>query len=761
MTALLQYDISVVGTDAVRRAFGTVERYAEQHKRKLDAMFSGRSGGARSRRSTAARAQLGMGSSAASAVATERGANAELAAAQRLSRQRERLADREFQKKAAHVRKLARIEVAAHHRVAQEAERTRKREAQNVASRRKRTTGQVVRGAAGTVGAIGATAAGAFGLTGTAMLASGAHNQIQEERTASRLAVMSGKPNAKGTVLNWARSSAKDSEFSPTQFMAAGDAYQSKTGDLMGSGLKMLPKLADIATATSSNLEDVTAAAGAVRNTLDRSGLKGKQLESKTLEVMRALAAQASSGEIELRDLANGTVNRITASSGGQTGNVIDNIKFAGQLAQLAPAGGATSPEEAGTAVSRIQAGFLKHEKEIKKAGIDVFTDKSKTKMRSTKEMLTQGIESGAINLQTADKWFGAEALKAIRPLVEANAGGDKGGKKLLSKFGGELTAEQIRKRKEARLKDPDVVIAKSFEKLNQAIGQELVPVLIELVPKLKEMIPEVAKATRAFATVVETFAENPMAGIGLIIAAAIAKEIAAAQIASAFGNVATAATGASTTLGAVKGAAGALAPALVTAAMLAAAVAVAADYLDQKVKKKQGEQEAARMNKSGADRVAAARAELKKTGKLSDETVADLQLLRSKSLKRGKERSAVLNEGFFDVTGRAFGGLANQLTLGYTDFDSLGDAYKTATRGAGGLETANEVDRIRHEAIMRGGVTEKQATAMKKEVQVDGGVELKGAAGKLASAAEKMNTAATKLAAVSPNRGPTPSTVR
>jgi hypothetical protein len=101
-------------------------------------------------------------------------------------------------------------------------------------------------------------------------------------------------------------------------------------------------------------------------------------------------------------------------------------------------------------------------------------------------------------------------------------------------------------------LGDDSVKLSSAFQELEQVMGRELTPEIIKLAGVMKENMPQIKQFIQAIGDAAAYLIENPFKGIGIIIAAAVAKDVAMAGIGSVIRNAITGGGG-----GALGGAAG------------------------------------------------------------------------------------------------------------------------------------------------------------------------------------------------------------
>lgn len=523
--ALLTYDIRVVGQRELDNALRSVERrYAQSGQRiarSLGLSLGGTRGGGG--RATSARSERAE----ANAVAREQQRHAREQA--KLVAQHERAQAKAHAQRMRQIEKEKRAEVAAAQAVRREQDR-RKQEF-------RRTVRGHVGNAGRTVSAVGRGALTTVGIGGGIVFGTAVNREIKERAQASELANQVGRPGIKRQLLTEAR---QHKGFTGEEVLAGTNAFVERTGNLDAAREAML-ELTQLSLATGANLEDLGASAGAAFVPI-ADAIKDPVEQMRQLrEVMRGMAAQGGEGAIEMRNFAR-ELGSMAAAGRKFEGGPGDTIRSMGALAQLSvQRGGAASAAEATTAVVRFASDITKHADRFDKAGIGVFADKGKTQLRSPEEILADvAAKTGGDLTKLQALGFGAESANAVAGLMpvfnEAEAKQKGSGRAaMLAEFNrfmkASLTDQQIKERASSRLSDEDMQLKEAFKELNIVVGKELVPALIRFVPEFAKMIPLIGRATHELGRFVGWLAENPLKGIGLVIAGAVAKDIAAAKI--------------------------------------------------------------------------------------------------------------------------------------------------------------------------------------------------------------------------------------
>jgi hypothetical protein len=339
--------------------------------------------------------------------------------------------------------------------------------------------------------------------------------------------------------------------------------------------------MSEIADATDAELGDVGRTAGQIFQAINATGKDAQTSIEATMKIMDAMAGQSKIGSIEMNDLAQqmGKLMSATANFKGDIGELAADM---GAMAQTAIAGGAASAPEAMTSLMRFADDLVQRgaaSPVYRRLGIDVFEREMvggkevRAKLKSPVEVIKEIVGATKGDIAQIQSMFGIRAKKAVDPFarIYREAEQQKAGtgieaiEKRFQQFRAvSLTEPQRKEAAGLRRAQADRQLARVRQEFNDAIGQQLLPVIIALIPKFTEMIPALTDAAAAVGRFVSYFAEHPVEGIGLAISAAIVKDIGAAGI----GNVISTALG-----GSIRGAS----PAIGNVVGLALAAAIAA----------------------------------------------------------------------------------------------------------------------------------------------------------------------------------------
>jgi hypothetical protein len=430
-----------------------------------------------------------------------------------------------------------------------------------------------VMGGVGTVARIGGAA---LGLIGGFSAAGAIEDQFAIRRKASVLANQSEAPETKGAI---AKEAMGVKGFTGEESLDFLTNFHEKSGDL-GAARGALQDMAQLALATGTNFDELGSAAGSAF-TVVRDQVKDPQERLRVLkEVMTAVAQQGSMGAIEMRNLVDG-MSELGGATRSFVGGPARILKSMGGLAQMAlQRGGAGSPEEAVTAVARFATDIPEHGKEFAKQGIGIYADKGHTQLRAPEQILADMLQKTGGDLGKMGELFGVRSQKVARglsplygqaerenaalPAAQRRKKGEAGKEAVLAEFerfaGATRSEEELKAQAASRLADPDLQVKETMKQFNAAVGTELIPVLTRAIPKFAEAIPAIGRFTSSVAGLAEWLMDNPIKGVGAIIAASVAKDVAGAGLGSLISKLLVAAFAGEAASGAAAAGAGGLA---------------------------------------------------------------------------------------------------------------------------------------------------------------------------------------------------------
>lgn len=287
------------------------------------------------------------------------------------------------------------------------------------------------------------------------------------------------------------------------------------TGDL-ALGRNMLKDMAVLARATGSDFTEMAAASAEVSNHLGDVPDKG----AATLAIMRQITGEGKLGAIEVRDLAR-QMAKLASHANQFKGGTAENIATLGLVAQEAKLrGGATNAAQATTAVVRFTEELTKSsvQKHLGKAGIDVFTDKSNTQLKSFDDIVKSMLHWSRGDLKKLDQIMpssiGKKALGGFAAIYNETSGTDA--QKIAA------VTDEFQRLRDAQLTQDEVIRAfnasmttseakaKVFNERMAALAEQVQGALL---PAFERLAPKVVEATQALA---EMFTEKPGGGDSL-----------------------------------------------------------------------------------------------------------------------------------------------------------------------------------------------------------------------------------------------------
>lgn len=541
--ATLQYDISVIGANKLNAALAGIERRVGQHNRRVTGSPS----------PTAARRGVGAGAEAAH---QKRLATIQAGHERRLSQQvlREKLSN----ENRLHQQKLRNIESEKEREIA-----AQRRANAAVARSRANTRGVVGGAAVRSVGGIGRGAVMAAGLGGTAIVAAGVQKQINIERQAAALANKAfgtpgetrGRQQIADSLLSQSRSIGSKTG-NRAGVVEAIDKFVAISGSLKG-GQAMAGFMADISDATGAEMGDVGRTGGQILQNIVAT--KGRDLSDpeqfqqsmrEVEQILASMAGQAKIGSIEFSDLATQMGSVMSATSRFE-GDVADLANQMGAIAQLAIAGGASSPEEAMTSIKRFSDDLVQNAARFDKMAADAgvkksfFTDEGKTKLRDPTQIMMDILRTSKGDLTKVKKVFGIRAMKALEPFQQAYVSAKEKGlsddealaqvQGTIDRFkGASVSSGEITQSAAFARGQTGRSFQTAWENMTTEVGEELTPALKDLAPHLVKLGKSAADLAPYLSAFVRTLADNPIAGIGGIIAAKVTADIAQAAIGDA-----------------------------------------------------------------------------------------------------------------------------------------------------------------------------------------------------------------------------------
>jgi len=571
--AQLQYDISVIGREKLKRALGGVERDLKAHAQRAEGVAQrarrGATGGGAGTRGTAAAKKQTMDAMRGLA---QIGA---VAAKEEVKIHRKKMANIEKEKRAGIRAEAARARAAE--QGAKRAHRARAKFATGIAAGTAGRASNVIRG--------GASMAG---MAGGAMAAYALKSQVDAERSATQLANVQfgaeGGARSRGDIrkqiMGGANKFSAASGIGRDKIVAAQKAYQEKSGRLAGDA--ELQRMVKLHETTGADMTDLGRAGGELSQSFKDSGVSDpKKRGAMVKRMLGKLSASSGVGQIGFEGMV-GEIGKITSVAGRKGADPEKAMAEALGLMQFSVQGGATDAAEAGTAMARFSDMLIKKSKPLGKSkaagglGVQTFKD---GEMRSDKAVLLDileatggdlrkitgaGVDIRAMKIAEAPAKLYRQALKSGKTDAEAR---DIVQKKLGTLEGGGFSGQELDRSSRFARGTASSKMAQTMQKFNQEVGTKLLPVLTDALPTFAKGIQHAADALK-------WFVDNPMQGVGLAIVASVTADIAKAGIGKAVSSALTGAVSGSDGKGATGGGKGAAAMiGLAIGAAIAAAI--------------------------------------------------------------------------------------------------------------------------------------------------------------------------------------------
>lgn len=440
------------------------------------------------------------------------------------------------------------------------------------------------------LGSLGGFAGGALAVGGGFSVVDSLQTTIANLGKAQEIALNSGGELTRDSVLNQAHSIAVSRGFEASQVLAAVDRFGATSGDYVNAP-RVIDQIAALANATGGDMAELASAAGLFQaNGGDAT---------RTQEWLRVSAGMGRAGSVDVRDLAQYGA-KVSSASGSFADQSAAFVDLSAMTQMAVKRGGASDAAEATTSVQRFAGDVWKSEDALKALGVKT-RDATGTKLRGVESIMTDAISATRGDRGKLGDIWKLESIKSIEgyrqlyneaSTASKSAGGDTKAQDTAGRAAiagaiqkmreAALTEEQVKSEAAKRMEETDKKLTATFERLRIEVGDKLAPKFLELIPVLERAIP-------AFTDMLDFAVKNPFSSVGILIAGAITKDIAAAGIGKGVELVITqtlgaAASSASTPLLGLASSAGAAAAAI--AAIIGTKAAV--DYAAGEDKKEQ-----------------------------------------------------------------------------------------------------------------------------------------------------------------------------
>lgn len=435
--ATLEYDFRIVGMDAVKKAFASLEKRAQAHNEKMEQMYGrrparGGAGGARGAsggqrqfdshvkerkrfrdredREHAQALKKQERREEQAVKARERAAAKEARDRQRATERVERDRQRAHQREERALRQQNRARdrmreqdwnrrSAWHRREERAGVRAYERQQAAIVARRQRRVGYVTGALRDTASTVGSVAVGAAAVGAGALLAASYRSGRDAYRASTALAAQSkqaGNPKSMKEihegVLSTAGAITQRTGIERGQIIKAMAGVHERTGNIQGA-TELAPFIAAVSEASGADMTATANLAGmALKSALDK-GMNNKDALAATKQMIGIMGKHAASGAIEMSDYAvYAPALLASARKMGGPGSFVEMVALTSAVAQGSLGGGATSAAEATTATGRLVDNLMQHQDRIKKlTNIDVMDVDPSTgvrKLRSFDQIL-------------------------------------------------------------------------------------------------------------------------------------------------------------------------------------------------------------------------------------------------------------------------------------------------------------------------------------------------------------------------------------
>jgi hypothetical protein len=718
--AILTYSLRAIGEEDIARALGNIERRVLVHNRRVHRILAAGGGRIRERPGGVAAARNAAVRPPPVKVSTD------FKNALKLEMHEEKVAHRA---KLRMIETEKRAELAKSRAVARE--RIRENKAARVGYQRAMGTG--LTSATSKLAAVGTVGGAMLGVGGSVLAGAAVSDSLKLDEITRRL-VVSGRgageearhdPQALAKMFT---STALDTGIAPEQIAGGVQSYVTKTGDL-DFAIENHKLFATVAQATGAAVEDVAAAAADLSQKMDIKSV------SDMSQALATLVFQGKAGAFELKDMAS-QFPRIASAAEAFGVKGMDGVKQLGgflQVARQATGSGETAAFAAEASFRQLTSKSKEMQSGQAFGGrkVQVFEGNDPTKpLRNFGEILGDIMSASRGNMVQLQDVFGEEGIRAVRPLISTyreasdkagggKAGADAGRTAVMAMLADAADVQgsyaDVQRDASDVLKSTSLQLEIAMTDLKDVMATELMPIIRDLAPLVREMGPPLREVTQAAIALGQALADNPLLGLGAIVASSIALEIGKAQLASVLTGCVTPLVG---TLGTLSLAAGTLA-----ASFIAAQAYINGKFNEGDAKAEKAAASAEEVNKQ-------ARAEIETTGMLTPETRAKVEALRDTQARTLAMAQGVHDEGWAGTANRAL----NQFT---GDDPRNLDQAATLTRTAASPAYSAQVSETQR--LLAGDDVAKQMSAAAREIMV----------------------AAQKLGDSSPNRSDKPSGVK
>ena len=387
-----------------------------------------------------------------------------------------------------------------------------------------------------------------FDITGSNLM-QGVIDRDTMARRLSNAAYMPGAQGAAGqrisatTIQSDAAKVAQETAMASKSVLEGMSKFVSLTGDFQ-SAKGLAKDMAVLSQATGSNFEDMMSSAAQVSQAMETaygSDVQGRM--EATVQIMRQFGGQGKIGAVEIKNLAK-EMSKVGAASGVFAGDKKEIFGQLGAMVQLSMGakGGSATATQAATAAMAFGRDLTKSAnlKNYQAAGINVFADKTRTKLRSPEDIIQQILSKSNGDLGIMSKLVpNAMSMRAVRPFqqvyveAEEKARKEKGKNFKQGEAGSAAVKAEFDKYRKISMGEGE--IADSFKNImdgpaaKAALFQNNMERIAEataskLLPALEKVGPHLLKGAEKTSSIIQFAAENPIKAAGIALGAAILK---------------------------------------------------------------------------------------------------------------------------------------------------------------------------------------------------------------------------------------------
>jgi hypothetical protein len=407
---------------------------------------------------------------------------------------------------------------------------------------RGRSVGSSVVGSVGRlIGGVGAVAGATLGIGGGFMLADAGRKELEAEKVAALLVntVTTGKAPPEGAsvnaILGQASQVSRELGVDKSELLQGTLEYSRKArgGDFKGSMANM-GFFAKMSQVTGADITEIASAAGTLQS--QNQDLKAPEMQQLLLDVY----AQGKAGSMSMVDVAK-QMGTLASTRSSFQGNVATNQRKLLALGQLAAPEG--SVEEAGTYVKDLTQALAKpkHLDVLKRWGVKL--DKYGA-VESPENLIESVFRGSGGDVNKISAVFGARGVPVFRALEGAykSAGGGEAGigavrAEMAKVTGATMSPEDLEAQHKQMMDTPAQKMAVAWNKIEDILESKLGPAMERFadgpLPNLADKVEGLINAVAGAASWMTQDWPHTFMGVGAIVSAVIAKDLAEAATGS------------------------------------------------------------------------------------------------------------------------------------------------------------------------------------------------------------------------------------